>query len=98
MQKCIAAAPRRAAVSGVLKEAFGRAVIRMGSPSYPVYCKPMPGRDHDRESPITAAPPLIDVQAARVQFGALVAVHDVSLSLRAGDLVRLVCPNGAGQA
>ena len=59
----------------------------------------MPGsdHDHDRESPATATPPLIDVQAARVQFGALVAVYDVSMSLRAGDLVGLVGPNGAGK-
>jgi ABC-2 type transport system ATP-binding protein len=46
---------------------------------------------------MTDAPPLIEAQAARVQFGPLVAVHDVSLSLRAGDLVGLVGPNGAGK-
>jgi ABC-2 type transport system ATP-binding protein len=57
----------------------------------------MPGRDPERESPPTAPPPLIDVRGARVQFGALVAVQDVSMSLRGGDLVGLVGPNGAGK-
>ena len=43
------------------------------------------------------APPVIDVQAARVQFAAIVAVDGVSLSLRGGDLVGLAGPNGAGK-
>ena len=40
--------------------------------------------------------PLLFVDAARVQFNALVAVNDVSFTLRAGDLLGLIGPNGAG--
>src|SRR5678815_2576989 len=48
----------------------------------------------------TAAPgsaPLVDVQSLRVQFGTFLAVHDVSLTLRGGDLLGLIGPNGAGK-
>jgi ABC-2 type transport system ATP-binding protein len=41
--------------------------------------------------------PLLVTDRVRVEFGALVAVRDVSLRLRAGDLVGLVGPNGAGK-
>jgi branched-chain amino acid transport system permease protein len=38
------------------------------------------------------------VQAARKQFGGLVAVNDVSFQLKAGDIVGLIGPNGAGKS
>ncbi len=49
----------------------------------------------DGETPPTQA--LLSVANARVRFGSLVAVHDVSLQLGPGDLVGLVGPNGAGK-
>jgi ABC-2 type transport system ATP-binding protein len=50
----------------------------------------------DRAAP-TPAPPLVDVQSVRVQFANFLAVHDVSLTLRGGDLLGLIGPNGAGK-
>ncbi|MEP0843862.1 MAG: ABC transporter ATP-binding protein [Phycisphaerae bacterium] len=50
----------------------------------------------DNRSP-GAAEPLVTVNRARVQFGSLVAVHDLSFQLHAGDLVGLIGPNGAGK-
>jgi len=40
---------------------------------------------------------LLKAQDVRVEFGRLVAVRDVSLTLRPGDLMGLVGPNGAGK-
>lgn len=40
---------------------------------------------------------IISVERARVQFGPLRAVNDVSLSLGGGDLLGLIGPNGAGK-
>lgn len=47
----------------------------------------------------SSAPPetIVSVNRARVQFGALVAVRDLSLHLKGGDLVGLIGPNGAGK-
>ncbi|MCU1480491.1 MAG: livG [Subtercola sp.] len=41
--------------------------------------------------------PIIDIRAARVRFGGLVAVNDVSFSVAQGEVVGLVGPNGAGK-
>ena len=41
---------------------------------------------------------LLDVQAVRKEFGGLVAVNDVSFSIRAGDIMGLLGPNGAGKS
>ncbi|HEV7298839.1 MAG TPA: ABC transporter ATP-binding protein [Tepidisphaeraceae bacterium] len=41
--------------------------------------------------------PVLAVDRARVRFGKLMAVRDVSMSLRGGDLLGLIGPNGAGK-
>ena len=41
---------------------------------------------------------LLDVEKARKQFGGLVAVNDVSFSVKAGEIVGLIGPNGAGKS
>jgi ABC-2 type transport system ATP-binding protein len=42
-------------------------------------------------------PPLLQIEQATVRFGPLVAVREVSLTLRKGDLLGLIGPNGAGK-
>jgi branched-chain amino acid transport system permease protein len=42
--------------------------------------------------------PLLEVDRVRKTFGGLVAVNDVSFSIRAGDIVGLIGPNGAGKS
>jgi len=41
---------------------------------------------------------ILEVEAARKQFGGLVAVNDVSFSVKAGEVVGLIGPNGAGKS
>lgn len=41
--------------------------------------------------------PVIEVQELTVKFGGLVAVSDVSMSVREGEIVGLIGPNGAGK-
>jgi branched-chain amino acid transport system ATP-binding protein len=40
---------------------------------------------------------LLNVQGITKQFGGLVAVHDFSLSMEAGQIIALIGPNGAGK-
>jgi len=69
----------------------------------------LPAKRHDpsrwagAEPLAKAAPPargeqVLSVQAARKQFGGLVAVNDVSFDVRAGEIVGLIGPNGAGKS
>ena len=41
---------------------------------------------------------VLDVKAARKEFGGLVAVNDVSFQVRAGEILGLIGPNGAGKS
>lgn len=51
----------------------------------------------ERERPVRGAS-LLEVDAVRKQFGGLVAVNDVSFTLRAGEILGLIGPNGAGKS
>ncbi|MDR2154986.1 MAG: ATP-binding cassette domain-containing protein, partial [Burkholderiaceae bacterium] len=50
-----------------------------------------------REKP-TAGELILDVRAARKQFGGLLAVNDVSFQVKAGEIIGLIGPNGAGKS
>ena len=51
-----------------------------------------------REKTVATSETLLDVQAARKQFGGVIAVNDVSFNVRAGEIVALIGPNGAGKS
>lgn len=42
--------------------------------------------------------PILDLEAVRKQFQGLVAVNDVSFSVKAGEIIGLIGPNGAGKS
>jgi branched-chain amino acid transport system ATP-binding protein len=44
-----------------------------------------------------AGGPLLEVEGVSVRFGALLAVHQVSLSVRRREIVAIIGPNGAGK-
>jgi len=48
-------------------------------------------------APIVANPPLVELRDIRVAFGGVHAVQDVTVDLRAGEVVGLVGGNGAGK-
>jgi branched-chain amino acid transport system ATP-binding protein len=45
-----------------------------------------------------AADAVLEVRGVRVEFGSIVAVNDVSASVRAGEIFAIVGPNGAGKS
>ncbi len=55
--------------------------------------QPLPARDKPQRGE-----PLLEAKAVRKAFGGLVAVNDISFTVRAGDIVGLIGPNGAGKS
>ncbi|EGP09261.1 ABC transporter ATP-binding/permease protein [Bradyrhizobiaceae bacterium SG-6C] len=51
-----------------------------------------------RAKSVTYSATLLDVQAARKQFGGVIAVNDVSFDVKTGEIVALIGPNGAGKS
>ncbi|MDP2262776.1 MAG: branched-chain amino acid ABC transporter ATP-binding protein/permease [Hydrogenophaga sp.] len=51
----------------------------------------------ERDKPEAGAM-VLDVRKARMQFGGLVAVNDISFQVHAGQIVGLIGPNGAGKS
>jgi branched-chain amino acid transport system ATP-binding protein len=45
-----------------------------------------------------AAPPHLEIRALAIRYGAIRAVHDVSLEVRANEIVTVVGSNGAGKS
>ena len=48
-------------------------------------------------TPVTAAPPVLELRDVRAGYGHLDALHGVDLTLRAGHVYALLGPNGAGK-
>jgi branched-chain amino acid transport system permease protein len=51
-----------------------------------------------RAKAIATSNSLLDIQAARKQFGGVIAVNDVSFDVKAREIVALIGPNGAGKS
>ena len=54
---------------------------------------PLPAREK-----VAKGERLLDVTAIRKQFGGLTAVHDITFSVKGGEIVGLIGPNGAGKS
>jgi ABC-2 type transport system ATP-binding protein len=57
-----------------------------------------PGGDEDGATDDRAAQPIIHTEHLSRRFGSLVAVRDVSLSVRRGEIFGVLGPNGAGKS
>jgi tungstate transport system ATP-binding protein len=69
--------------------------MTMQPPPLPVLGGARPAETSAREAAAGAA--LIALQQATVRFGALVALHEITLQIRPGDRIALVGANGSGK-
>src|SRR5947207_7479139 len=44
-----------------------------------------------------AGRPLLEIEGLRKSFGGVMAAHDITLTVRAGELVSVIGPNGSGK-
>jgi branched-chain amino acid transport system permease protein len=76
---------------------------------WPPLMRLLPVRSHALAPPVPAAElpkrtlpargtPILTLEGVRRTFGGLVAVNDVSFSVKAGEIVGLIGPNGAGKS
>ena len=54
--------------------------------------------DQSADTPVGSPPPLLALSGIRKEFGGVVAIEDLSLDLRPGEIVALVGDNGAGKS
>jgi len=71
---------------------LARVLPRRSPPPVPD-APPLAARPH-----ATTTGPLLQLKAARKQFGGLVAVNDLSFELATGEILGLIGPNGAGKS
>ncbi len=71
---------------------IGKAGSQRSRPA-PPQAPALPQRERPAEGTL-----VLEVDAARKEFGGLVAVNDISFSLRAGEIMGLIGPNGAGKS
>src|SRR5206468_7855701 len=55
------------------------------------------GHSRRRGGPVNDAGPLLEVEGVSVRFGALMALHQVSLRIERGEILAIIGPNGAGK-
>jgi branched-chain amino acid transport system permease protein len=70
-----------------------RALPKMQDKPAPKIAAPLP-----RRSMPDAGTPLLQVEQVSKRFGGLVAVNNISFSMKAGEIVGLIGPNGAGKS
>jgi branched-chain amino acid transport system permease protein len=71
---------------------IARVLPKRAPPPLPA-AAPLPARER-----VLAVGPLLDVRSVRKQFGGLVAVNDLSFTIRPGEILGLIGPNGAGKS
>ena len=72
--------------------------LRKWMPSKPTALAPPSATSLATRSRHADAAVVLEIERARKEFGGLVAVNDMSFSVRAGQIVGLIGPNGAGKS